>query len=451
MLRSVSPLRFVGRSLDSALADFRSAEFRSCLRKIGRPGSNPESLLRARVCLRLKESAAAFESLEGLVGSSDLERAEIALLRAVASSRLGLDTSSTLLEAMAYSISAANVAVEAETHYYTALIALAEDRLADARDACRRGLEVTNETEIKSSVKYVIPVEHVVARLRELLGVLDSAHGRYRDQLAHAKLALSALDACDVRDVFQEAFALKNLTILSRDLDLGEDVAELATRAKTLAWTDEISTVHFRTVEALGWCFALRGDVVESLRLFRTAASAATSLPEKVILGVDRALIARSFGHQPMVIEELEHASELAFECNWDVADGDLRVGLLSLAQMAASVAPNLARKALDRYRKITHATDATFSSRLEDVYRAEEAYTCGVVMRAEGRIAASIERLTFAFSTWQRAGFEWRAARAALELAELDAGETFRQAVRRDLISRPDSIFSARAHAIAV
>jgi len=45
---------------------------------------------------------------------------------------------------------------------------------------------------------------------------------------------------------------------------------------------------------------------------------------------------------------------------------------------------------------------------------------------------------------------FEWRAARAALELAEMDADNVFRLAVKRELHRRPDSLFAERARKVA-
>ena len=81
---------------------------------------------------------------------------------------------------------------------------------------------------------------------------------------------------------------------------------------------------------------------------------------------------------------------------------------------------------------------------------RAEEAYTAGLLLRAEGNLDASTDSLANAFETWKSIGYEWRASRAALELAELDAGDVFRFAVRRELNTRPDSIFAERARLVA-
>ena len=151
-----------------------------------------------------------------------------------------------------------------------------------------------------------------------------------------------------------------------------------------------------------------------------------------------------------MVAEEIEHAVEIANGFDWGRASGDSRDALLFLAQAAASIAPIDAREMVNRYIAIRKSIDITFAARLEPRARAEEAYTQGLVLRAEGRITASKERLEVAFETWTSIGYEWRAARAALELAELDAGEVFRVAVRQELFKRPASIFSGRARLIA-
>ena len=151
-----------------------------------------------------------------------------------------------------------------------------------------------------------------------------------------------------------------------------------------------------------------------------------------------------------MAVEEIEHALDLGGPYDWNRAQGDMRTALLDLAQAAAPVAVVRARDMLDRFGAIRRAMDPAFASRIEARARAEEDYTHGVVLRAEGRLDASRRRLESAFSTWNEIGYEWRAGRAALELAELGSGEVFRLAVRRELSRRPDSYFADRARAIA-
>jgi len=353
-------------------------------------------------------------------------------------------------EAIVHSISSMDPALEAEVEFYKGLAALGDDCLDDARAACFRGLDVTWSETLESSDGVRVPLEHIFSRLQELLGVIDAADGKYSDFLAHARSALAILDKCPTPDVYQEAFALRNLSILARDFDIEADARLLMTRVPSLLWTDEICRVQFTTFEALGWCSALRGDSVAALRSFRRAESVASTDPERILIGVDRALLAREFGHRPMAIEEVENALQLAEAFDWERAAGDSRDALLSLAQAAAGISPSRARAALDRYTSIRNSIDSTFAARIEPRARAEEAYTHGLVLRAEGRDTASGERLEAAFETWKSIGYEWRAGRAALELAELNGADVFRLAVRRELFRRPNSVFSARARLVA-
>jgi hypothetical protein len=283
-----------------------------------------------------------------------------------------------------------------------------------------------------------------------LLGIVDAAEGNYGSFLTRARTVLDTLDGCGVPDVFQEAFAVKNLAILVRDFDLPDDARSLTERVAAMPWTDDVSRPRFVAVEALGWCSALHGDSARAARWFREAADAASTIPERVHASVNRAILTRELGCAPLAIEELEHALRLADSCDWEEADDDSRLVLLSLAQAAAPNEPLRAREALDRYRKIRTSMDSRFAARVESRILAEEAFTHGVVLRAEGRTDASVERLTFAFATWESVGYEWRAGRAALELAELHAGDVFRLAVRRELHRRPDSLFVPRARLVA-
>jgi len=295
-----------------------------------------------------------------------------------------------------------------------------------------------------------VPLGHIVSRTRELLGLIDGAQGRYLDWLTQARLALTELDQCPVQDVYQEAFALKNLTILATDFDMKDDASMLAARVPVLAWSRDIHHVQFVTVESLGWCATLRGDIVEALRLFRQAEAVASIVPQHVRIGVNRALIGRETGHRAQAIEEIENALTISDTYRWSEAPGDYRLDLLGLAQVAASIMPMRARQALDRYSSIRNAMNSTFTARIEPGFRAEEAYTHGVALRAEGPIAESADRLRTADATWRDVGFEWRSARAALELTELDAGNVFHLAVKRDLHRRPDSLFAERARKVA-
>lgn len=454
MLASITQLNPRRGCFSDALAAFRAARLYLCLSKLDGIDSTLAATLRARALLRLGDPEAALVALTNRQSqvSEIRDLGEIALLRAVAQSRLGAEQQSqdAFQEATAYSISSADSTLEAEVEFYNGLMAFGKESLFEARMACHRGIDAARRPDTFGRNRGYVPLEHVVSRIEELLGVIAAAEGRYGDLLTYARAALRTLDSNATPDVFQEAFALKNLSIVARDFDVAEDARLVSKRVSALEWSEDICRVEFTAVEALAWCSALRGDSVQALRHFRRAELVASTTPERILVGVDRALIAREYGHRAMVTEEIEHALNAARGFNWENAAGDYRVALLTLAQAAAATAPADAREMLDRHTSIRNSMDRTFAARIEPRARAEEAYTQGLVLRAEGRLAASADRLETAFETWGRIGYEWRAARAALELAELDAGEVFRLAVRRELVRRPDSIFSNRARLVA-
>ena len=452
MLSPVSHLSPRFGSFSVAVAEYRAARLQRCLSELHGLDTVPASLLRARALLRLGDPGASLSVLSGKTTESVRDRAEIALLTAVAHSRLGNeDTVNDLMrDALVYSTSAADIALEAEVSFYRGLIAFGEDDLIGARAACESSLDSASGDQRFSYAGGIVPLAHVVARTQELLALVDAGEGNYRQSILRTRGVLETLDRCSIHDNFQEAFALRNLSILARDFDIIGDARNLAGRIENFAWTSDISRIEFTTTEELGWCSALRGDSVEALRLFRKAGEVASTHPERIQVAVDRALFAREFGHKPMVHEEINYAITLAEAFDWEAAAGDSRLALLALAQAAAPIASVQARETLDRYLGLRSKVESTYAARTDFRARAEEAYTHGLVLRAEGRVTASVERLENAFDTWARIGFDWRAARAALELAELNAGDVFRLAVRRELIQRPTSVFAERARLVA-
>ena len=397
--------------------------------------------------MRLGDLKKALDALAKDVAGAASERGEHGMLRGVALGRLGNSEAGhrELVDARVFSISSGDSTLEAEVEYYVAYAEFATGDLDAARKSCRRALR-----EPTPSSRRIIPMLHVVARIEELLGVIAASAGKYRENLAHARNALTTLDSCEIKDVWHEAFAISNLSVLVRDFDLRDDALSVATRTGALAWTPDVASKHFTTLDSLAWCAMLRGEEFDALRLFRNAEHAATTVPERVYVSVARAVHARSLGRATVAAEETEHALLLADAFDWNAAAGDSRNALLELAQAAAVVSPDRARAVLKRYTSLRSSVPARFASRLEVRVRAEEAYSEGLVLRAEGQVSASLDRLASAFRSWNAIGYAWRAARAALELAELDAGEVFRHAVRHELHVRPHSVFADRARLVA-
>ena len=404
--------------------------------------------------LRLGTPEQAVDALKHIDtgGLSDAGRSDYALLSAVAAGRLGQadKASKHLTEARVFAISSNDISLESEGNYYRALAAFGANDLTEAAAICDQTLATIGVKNSAPTGSGMIPLDHVTSRVLELRGMIYGIEGSYDAHATFSRAALAKLDASIVPDVFQEAFALRNLTILARDFDVVSDAAAMQDRVPNLSWTEDLAAVGFATYEALAWCLALRGDCIGALRNLRAAEKHITSGAEGVILSVDRAVFAREHGHIPMVVDELEHAADLARGVNWNDAAGDTRDALLSLAQAAAPMSSRMAREMLDRYTNISKAMNPNYASRIEPRTRAQENFTHGLVLRSEGRDHASMERLTDAFQIWHAIGYEWRASRAAVELAEMNAGEKYKLVVRREISQRPTSIFAARARLVA-
>lgn len=207
-------------SFSAGLAAFRAARLGVCLKELHGIAGFEASALRARALLRLGDVSSALEETGSEFDGSYRDRSEIAMLRGVALSRLGKaeESDHALLDARAYAISAGDRARETEAEYSLAFVAFGDGDLEGARSACRRGLNCS-DTSTSEGGRLVVPLEHVAARLQELLGILAAADGRYREALVHTRATLHTLGACEFRDVWQEASAIANLAVLVRDLD----------------------------------------------------------------------------------------------------------------------------------------------------------------------------------------------------------------------------------------
>ena len=439
-------------SFPKALVAFRAARLHDCVAQLRGIASAEAAALRARALLRLKAPARALSGLIVDDAMTSRDRGEFALLQAVASSRIGGDdvVDAAIREALVRGASSPDPTLESETEFYRAMMSFGNGDRNTAEAACERALDVAASRPALREYSGSIPLAHVVSRSQELLGIIAAADGDCRKAQRYARAALATLDASDTPDAYQEAVALKNLSIHASDFDLTKDAERLTNRVSSFAWTQDIAHVQFATLETLGWCAALHGDVPGALRSFRSAADAASIAPEFATIAASRALVARELGYHDMAVEEVDYALEQAAGYDWNRAPGDYRMGLLWIAQVAAAIVPIRARRMLDVYARVRTAMDPAFASPTDPRNRALEAYAHGLVLRAEGRLDASAESLKDAFVTWTRFGYEWRAARAAHELAELGAGDVFRSAVRRDVAQRPTSVFAKRARLVA-
>jgi tetratricopeptide (TPR) repeat protein len=373
-------------------------------------------------------------------------------LLAASLTRLGRfdDAADALANARAYVYGSTSVALEAEVEYFGGLAAYAQGDLAGLEAASHRILALGEPRDgaVVDTPDYAVPLAHTRARAFEALAAVALSRCLYHDQAAYTRKALRELDGARVTDVWIAAVNVANLAVLAGNYDLFEHVEYLRDRIASTPWTDELASRRFTALDAFGWHLALRGDNIGAFRQFRIAADVASALPDRVLASVSRAHLAHELGHEPVAVEELEHALALSKKFDWDEANVDKRFALLHLAEAAASIAPDEARPALERYRKIR--TKLATLSQVEPWTAAAEDFTEGLLARAEGNRLKAIDSLLKAHERWSDVLIDWRAAGAAIELAELGAGERFLREARREAVRRPASWLARRVAALA-
>ncbi len=361
------------------------------------------------------------------------------MLRITALTRAGAheELAETLGTARAYSIGLPGTAIHAELAYYAGLAALDADDVETFRSYTDEILalqDVADDT-------YVVPLAHTRARAHEALEFVEAIDGKHSVQYSCA--SLEELDRSSIKDAWIASMAIHNLAGYVRDFDWQESSGDLAERYNDIRWTEDLADRRYYIALALGWSAALRGEEVGAFRWFREAGSAASTPIAAMDVAVDRARLACELRADAISVEEVEHAAKVARMIDWPNVV-ERKEALVDLALAAAACATADARWALETYRKgsvrllYLGARDARIHTGL--------ALADGRVAIAEGRAAAAIHHLTLSFETARDIGFRWRAHQAAIELAELNAGEAFATFARTESAKRPKSWLARRS-----
>jgi len=331
----------------------------------------------------------------------------------------------------------------AEADYYLGLLDFTQGDVAGFGHAAECILQlVPGPFEVTN---YDVPLAHTRARSYEALTAVAIASGNYHSAPAQARLALDEFADNAIADKWILASNIVNLVAFAAEFDIANDAQWARDLLEATSWPQELATRRWTVLNALGWCAALRGDNIGAFRDFRKATAAASSDVERVISTADRATLADKLDQKLVAREELEHALEMTRSIDWESTPGDQRVALLTLADALAPVAPDDAREMLNRYRKIRSAMPVLSLSRMDPRVRATENFSEARVARAEGRLDFACDRFRAAFTFWVKAGFVWRAASAATELAVLGAGDQFAAYAKREAGRRSTSWLARR------
>jgi DNA-binding CsgD family transcriptional regulator len=145
-------------------------------------------------------------------------------------------------------------------------------------------------------------------------------------------------------------------------------------------------------------------------------------------------------GEKRWSAQELRDAHELAHSIDWTSIAGEEKLALPVLAELFATRDPSVAINYVATFHSVGKNFPRTLSSRQDRRVEALEAYSLGKVQLALGQRDEAQRLLTQAWTIYDRLGIKWRAARAALALAQIADAATWRARAQDALALYPRS-----------
>lgn len=419
-----SNVRYLGRelSLEEAQGLFLGARNAEALAALGRNRCAEAALLRARCFLRLRDPARAVEALTGLQidGLEPPAMAAYHILRATALLRSG-DRERARRHYDAAEILARTIggAATAELDLYLAMAAWSERDLDAAERLADRGVK------IRPIPADAYPRHHALvnAQLLEALSLIAAAREDFVLQANLLKRAWEAQETLPAaeRDEWVRASILRNLAPLVWDLHLRSEAKFLAERSEQIPWTVEIADARYIVQRALAWGAALAGNHLAAFDRFREAIDIAPSAPYKLASMVDRAYLASEMGQKVIFAEEMRRVRRLASSIDWSTITGDGAHVLLTVAEAYAREDAAAARSWLHQFdRRRAMPKNLMLIASHDRRQTAMENDAEAAVLAAEGKIEHAVSLRRSTVETWSSLGHGWRAARAAVAIAEL-------------------------------
>ena len=254
-----------------------------------------------------------------------------------------------------------------------------------------------------------------------LNGALYAARERYENQGSTLLEALRVVLSSETRDVFPWGHLISQLSILSRELPNPSIRNKAIEQVDMVPWTEDLAEPRFISLKAVGWRRALQGDYFNAFRYLKQAAACAHTLPWRVMASCDRAYLAASLGEVRWSEQELQEASELAERVEWRAIDGEERIALLLLAELNAPHDGALALSYVARFQETGDRFNAVLSFNADRRVEALVAYSLGYVRQHLGDREEAEDLYRKAFTIYDAIGYDWRAARAAMGLFQVN------------------------------
>ena len=448
----VARLKPRAQPFESAVAAFRGGRFAACLGALAHHSSSDAIALAARSLIRLNRLNDALTSLEAALQNvaelSHRERGQLQALSATTLARLGrpFEAQCALDEARAYVFSASCPDLEAEYYYFEAHAKVLNGETVGGGEACAKVLAPA--VIVFGARPHFSPLAHARAGVFELLAAIAASKRSYGVQQAYLRRSFEELDHCAVRDDWFRATQLAHLAMLVRETGNRDDANYVRARLDSSDWIEELAPQRYEVLRSLGWASALCGDHLGGLRDLRAAAEAAPSVPLKIEVSLDRTYLARELRQELTAREELDHAERLSESVHWENGSRQDCDVLLQLSEAVASDNPIKARRLYRRYR-VLRGRLRGHAGHFDDRARLDETTADATICRAEGNLTRATLLFQQAFELWKELGYNWRAALAAIELAELGAGDEYAEFALAEAARHPNSWFAQRARAL--
>ncbi len=202
-------------------------------------------------------------------------------------------------------------------------------------------------------------------------------------------------------------------------------------------WHEGIAVWHFFICRALSWWHALAGDSFTAFRFLKRAVEFPVRDALRALNHADRAHLARGLRERLWAEQEMSYADELCRRVSWEAQRDerdDSSIVLASLAELYAHVNPTKASEYVARFQMFHQRLSAANTRRHDRVDRALVSGTKGVVSAAQGKLNEAVRALEECYEIYDEIGFDWRAGKAALELAGVSGDQRHLENARKKL-----------------
>jgi DNA-binding CsgD family transcriptional regulator len=265
-------------------------------------------------------------------------------------------------------------------------------------------------------------------RSEHLRSYILARQERYSDQ-ADSVLRVLDLIGDDVSKYLEDWYVgVYTLAGLAREIAHHKAVSRaVAEVSREIEWSPDFRVQHFQALKAVGWCRALKGDDLGCLRYLRLAGHAAPSAIWRVRLFLDRSYFASIMNEQQWAANEFSAAEDLAEAVAWESTNGEERIALLLFAELATRQAPERAPYYIARFNELGKLHNELQHFTFDDRVNAMSAYSSGLVKLSLRDSTGAETDLRSAWGTFDRIGYDVRAARSALALYDATGKERWK------------------------